>query len=109
MGVTGASGAIYAVRTTAALLDLGCHLDVVVSEQRVEVRVGPVDTERARARRPTLRTAAEDATQLDPDAAKGFDVDRPDEPGPDDGSADVGDPDHAGATLSSAQLSRPSR
>tara|TARA_B100001123_G_scaffold244274_1_gene273093 strand:- start:2939 stop:3565 length:627 start_codon:yes stop_codon:yes gene_type:complete len=32
VGVTGASGAIYAVRTIAALLERGCHVDVVVSE-----------------------------------------------------------------------------
>jgi 4-hydroxy-3-polyprenylbenzoate decarboxylase len=32
IGVTGASGAIYAVRTMAALLELGCHLEIVVSE-----------------------------------------------------------------------------
>jgi flavin prenyltransferase len=32
VAVTGASGAIYAVRTIAALLDLGCELDVVFSE-----------------------------------------------------------------------------
>jgi len=32
IGVTGASGAIYAVRTMAALLDLGCQLEVVFSE-----------------------------------------------------------------------------
>jgi 4-hydroxy-3-polyprenylbenzoate decarboxylase len=32
VGVTGASGAIYAVRTIAALLAQDCHLDVVVSE-----------------------------------------------------------------------------
>jgi 4-hydroxy-3-polyprenylbenzoate decarboxylase len=32
VGVTGASGAIYAVRTIAALLELGCHLEVVFSE-----------------------------------------------------------------------------
>lgn len=32
IGVTGASGAIYAVRTIAALMTLGCHLEVVVSE-----------------------------------------------------------------------------
>lgn len=32
VGVTGASGAIYAVRTIAALLELGCRLDVIVSE-----------------------------------------------------------------------------
>ncbi len=32
VGVTGASGAIYAVRTIAALLEQDCQLDVVVSE-----------------------------------------------------------------------------
>lgn len=32
VGITGASGAIYAVRTVAALLEIGCHLDVVVSD-----------------------------------------------------------------------------
>jgi len=32
IGVTGASGALYAIRTIAALLELGCHLDIVVSE-----------------------------------------------------------------------------
>jgi len=32
VGVTGASGAIYAVRTIAALLERGCEVDVVVSE-----------------------------------------------------------------------------
>jgi len=32
LGVTGASGAIYAVRTIAALMELGCHLEIVVSE-----------------------------------------------------------------------------
>jgi 4-hydroxy-3-polyprenylbenzoate decarboxylase len=32
VGVTGASGAIYAVRTIAALLEEGCHLEVVFSE-----------------------------------------------------------------------------
>jgi 4-hydroxy-3-polyprenylbenzoate decarboxylase len=32
LGVTGASGAIYAVRTMAALLELGCHLELVVSD-----------------------------------------------------------------------------
>ena len=31
-GITGASGAIYAMRTMAALLERGCHLEVVVSE-----------------------------------------------------------------------------
>lgn len=30
--ITGASGAIYAMRTMAALLERGCHLEVVISE-----------------------------------------------------------------------------
>ena len=32
IGVTGASGAIYAVRTIAALLELGCELELVFSD-----------------------------------------------------------------------------
>ena len=32
VAITGASGAIYATRTMAALLERGCHLDVIVSE-----------------------------------------------------------------------------
>jgi len=32
VGVTGASGAIYAVRTIAALLERGCHLEIVVTD-----------------------------------------------------------------------------
>jgi 4-hydroxy-3-polyprenylbenzoate decarboxylase len=32
IAITGASGAIYAVRTMAALLERGCHLEVVVSD-----------------------------------------------------------------------------
>jgi flavin prenyltransferase len=32
VGVTGASGAIYAVRTIAALLELGCDLEIVFSD-----------------------------------------------------------------------------
>ena len=32
VGVTGASGAIYAVRTIAALLEQGCHLELVFSD-----------------------------------------------------------------------------
>lgn len=32
VGVTGASGAIYAVRTIAALLEIGCHLEIVFSD-----------------------------------------------------------------------------
>lgn len=32
VGVTGASGAIYAVRTIAALLETGCHLEIVFSD-----------------------------------------------------------------------------
>jgi 4-hydroxy-3-polyprenylbenzoate decarboxylase len=30
--ITGASGALYATRTVAALLERGCHLDLIVSE-----------------------------------------------------------------------------
>jgi 4-hydroxy-3-polyprenylbenzoate decarboxylase len=32
LGVTGASGAIYATRTLAALLERGCHVDLVISD-----------------------------------------------------------------------------
>jgi len=32
IGVTGASGSIYALRTIAALLELGCHLEIVFSD-----------------------------------------------------------------------------
>ena len=32
VGVTGASGSIYALRTIAALLELGCHVEVVFSD-----------------------------------------------------------------------------
>ncbi|GMV21529.1 MAG: UbiX family flavin prenyltransferase [Vicinamibacterales bacterium] len=32
VGVTGASGALYAVRTIAALLEQGCHLELVFSD-----------------------------------------------------------------------------
>ncbi len=32
VGVTGASGVIYALRTMAALLDVGCHLELVFSD-----------------------------------------------------------------------------
>jgi 4-hydroxy-3-polyprenylbenzoate decarboxylase len=32
VGVTGASGVVYAVRTIAALLEAGCHLQIVFSE-----------------------------------------------------------------------------
>jgi 4-hydroxy-3-polyprenylbenzoate decarboxylase len=32
IGITGASGAIYAMRTMAALLERECHLEVVISE-----------------------------------------------------------------------------
>ncbi len=32
IGVTGASGALYAVRTIAALLERGCHLELVFSD-----------------------------------------------------------------------------
>jgi len=32
VGITGASGVIYALRTMAALLDAGCHLEIVFSD-----------------------------------------------------------------------------
>ena len=32
LAITGASGAVYAVRTMAALLERGCHLELVVSD-----------------------------------------------------------------------------
>jgi flavin prenyltransferase len=32
VAITGASGAIYAVRTVAALMERGCHIELVVSE-----------------------------------------------------------------------------
>jgi 4-hydroxy-3-polyprenylbenzoate decarboxylase len=32
IAITGASGAVYATRTMAALLERGCHLEVVISE-----------------------------------------------------------------------------
>ena len=32
LAITGASGAIYATRTLAALLERGCHLELVVSD-----------------------------------------------------------------------------
>jgi 4-hydroxy-3-polyprenylbenzoate decarboxylase len=32
MAITGASGALYAVRTLAAMLELGCEIDLVVSD-----------------------------------------------------------------------------
>jgi 4-hydroxy-3-polyprenylbenzoate decarboxylase len=32
LGITGASGALYAVRTLAALLELGCEIDLVISD-----------------------------------------------------------------------------
>jgi 4-hydroxy-3-polyprenylbenzoate decarboxylase len=32
VAITGASGALYAMRTTAALLERGCHLEVIVSD-----------------------------------------------------------------------------
>jgi len=32
VGVTGASGVIYAIRTIAALLELGCRLEIVISD-----------------------------------------------------------------------------
>ena len=32
VAITGASGALYAMRTMAALLERDCHLEVVISE-----------------------------------------------------------------------------
>jgi flavin prenyltransferase len=32
VGITGASGALYAMRTLAALLERGCHLELIVSD-----------------------------------------------------------------------------
>ncbi len=32
MAITGASGALYATRTLAALLERGCHLELIVSD-----------------------------------------------------------------------------
>ena len=32
LAITGASGALYATRTMAALMEQGCHLEVVVSD-----------------------------------------------------------------------------
>ena len=32
VGVTGASGALYAIRTIGALLEAGCHLELVFSD-----------------------------------------------------------------------------
>ena len=32
IAITGASGALYATRTMAALLEQGCHLELVVSD-----------------------------------------------------------------------------
>ena len=32
VGVTGASGALYAVRTVAALMSQGCSIDLVISD-----------------------------------------------------------------------------
>src|SRR4051812_10513160 len=32
IAITGASGAVYATRTMAALLERGCHLEVIVSD-----------------------------------------------------------------------------
>lgn len=44
VGITGASGAIYAVRTVAALLEQGCQVDLVVSDlgrRLLREEVGP--------------------------------------------------------------------
>jgi len=45
VGVTGASGALYAVRTLAALLEHGCRVDVVVSDYGRRLLAEEVGTE----------------------------------------------------------------
>ncbi len=45
VGVTGASGAIYAVRTIAALLDAGCHLEIVFSDYGRRLLIDEIDTD----------------------------------------------------------------
>jgi flavin prenyltransferase len=45
VGVTGASGAIYAVRTIAALLDAGCHLEIVFSDYGRRLLIDEIDAD----------------------------------------------------------------
>jgi flavin prenyltransferase len=47
VAITGASGALYAVRTVAALLDLGCELDLVVSDYGRRLLVDELGNEAA--------------------------------------------------------------
>ncbi len=70
-----------------------------VVEERVERRVGAGDAERIGAGRSTLGRAAKHASDLHADPAQLLDVNGPDEPRADDGSADLGDPPHAVAHL----------
>ena len=65
-------------------------LHALVGQERLERRVGLPDAEGGRALGATLRAAAEDAANVDPDATERLDMDRPDEAGADDGGADGG-------------------
>ena len=69
-------------------------VDGRVREDLVEGRVGVADAQGVGPGRAALRGAAEDAADVDADAAELLDVDRPDEPGADDGGTDVGEPAH---------------
>jgi hypothetical protein len=68
------------------------HVDGRVGEQFVQGAVCLGDAQRVRADSPARRAAAQDTADLDPDAAQRFDVDGADEPRPDDGGTDIGDP-----------------
>ena len=67
-------------------------VDGRVGEQLVERGVGLRDAEGLGAGRAALGGAAEDAANLDPDAAKRLDVDGADEARPDHRGADARDP-----------------
>lgn len=54
VGVTGASGAIYAVRTIAALLELGCRVETIFSEYGKRLLVDELGTEARADRLPDL-------------------------------------------------------
>ena len=56
--------------------------------------VGVADAQGVGPGRAALRGAAEDAADVDADAAELLDVDGADESGADDGGADVGEPAH---------------
>jgi 4-hydroxy-3-polyprenylbenzoate decarboxylase len=57
IGVTGASGAIYAVRTIAALLEQGCHLEIVFSDYGRRLLMDEVGTDAKVERLPELLEA----------------------------------------------------